>query len=554
MGLALAVVPGSLGDGRLILSVLEHGFKWLTGVDHSFWNAPFFYPTALVTTFSDSMLGALPIYALLRAFHLDPYLAFQLWTVILYALNYITCAWALRRFSFDPLPAAMGAYVFSFCLPAIGQIDHPHLLPRFMVPIAFLFLFKVLQEPSIKNMAGLYFAVAYQFYCSIYIGYFLCLLLLCFLLAYTILHLRQGHAWREWLTLIREAWSKQVLLLIAFICSLMPVVIPYLLAFLAVQGAYPRLPIEGMLPRWSSYFMPPPGTVWQTLYKDLAPTLPTAPVVYEHYMFVGALPWVAVAVVVVAAARGQLAGRLKFVAVCAVALAISIIFVTKWSSICLYLTVCPAIPGSAAIRAMTRIVLVQVFFFAIAVAALFELAAGLSNRRAVRALILTAISLALICDSLHSSDGRGYLKEASQSRVRSIVESFRHTPGGKLLAFVFPARPDGVADAQIDAMLAAQELNVPTINGYSGRRPDFYDIGTSALGDEYAVAAWLNHVERRYGLDLSNGLVVVGAPQDILLKITSCACPLSEHRGRIEAPAGLALAPNIDISCARAGP
>jgi hypothetical protein len=37
-------IPGDLGDSRFNMYVLEHGYRWLTGLDASFWSAPFFYP------------------------------------------------------------------------------------------------------------------------------------------------------------------------------------------------------------------------------------------------------------------------------------------------------------------------------------------------------------------------------------------------------------------------------------------------------------------------------------------------------------------------------
>src|SRR5271166_5510507 len=37
-------LPGDQYDAHFNLYVLEHGWQWLSGIQPSFWNAPFFYP------------------------------------------------------------------------------------------------------------------------------------------------------------------------------------------------------------------------------------------------------------------------------------------------------------------------------------------------------------------------------------------------------------------------------------------------------------------------------------------------------------------------------
>src|SRR5579871_2971771 len=136
MGWNLHRIPGDLVDARFNNYVLEHGHHWLTGRERSFWDAPFFLPEPNVIAYSDCHLGTLPLYALFRFAGADRETAFQLWALAQFALNYLCCAWVLRRFGFGRVAATAGAYVFAFGMPVVGQINHLQLAPRFLVPVA----------------------------------------------------------------------------------------------------------------------------------------------------------------------------------------------------------------------------------------------------------------------------------------------------------------------------------------------------------------------------------------------------------------------------------
>ena len=51
-------IPGNFDDARFNMYVVEHGYRWLIGLDKSFWSAPFFYPAQNVITYSDNHLGS----------------------------------------------------------------------------------------------------------------------------------------------------------------------------------------------------------------------------------------------------------------------------------------------------------------------------------------------------------------------------------------------------------------------------------------------------------------------------------------------------------------
>jgi len=171
VGLNIEFIPGDLGDARFNNIVLEHGYLFLINKVDWFWNAHYMYPSKLIIAQSDNLLGTLPIYAASRFIGFDRYTAFQLWFIVLHALNYIFCFWVVNILFKNSIIAAIGAYVFAFGIFNIGQIYHAQIFPRFMLPLIFYWTIKFLKEQESMHFSFLLFAVVYQFYCGIYLGF-----------------------------------------------------------------------------------------------------------------------------------------------------------------------------------------------------------------------------------------------------------------------------------------------------------------------------------------------------------------------------------------------
>src|SRR6056297_1887251 len=142
-------IPGDPGDARFNMYVLEHGYRWLTGLEESFWSPAFFYPESMVLAYSDAHIGTLPIYALLRIFGLIRESAFLGWIVISCLLNFVSAFFVIRKVIYSSLfrniASAMGAYIFTFGLPVVAQMGHAQLIPRFFVPVAFYALIRLFE-------------------------------------------------------------------------------------------------------------------------------------------------------------------------------------------------------------------------------------------------------------------------------------------------------------------------------------------------------------------------------------------------------------------------
>ena len=477
----LTLIPGDLIDARLNNYLLEHGYKWITGQVSSFWNAPFLYPATQVMSFSDNFLGTLPIYSFFRFLHFDRETSYQLWLFAIFTLNYISCAWVLRKLSINALGAAAGAFVFTFSLPVIAQIGHSQLLPRFMIPFAFYFTFKYFERPNVKALALTCVAVVFQFYCTIYMGIFLTLGLLALLLAFNLIQDNRPTLCE----LVGEDYrtiALRIVIVILSIISLLPLIIPYYRTSLE-YGMRSWSEIATMLPRVSSYFYPANGSLLWNWLSTMGSTLPIS---HEHRIFIGAVPLLAFALMPVFYFyhRTELLVKKGMIVFITTALLI-LLTLYAYGDFSLY-KFALFLPGLKAIRGVTRITLMMLFPFAVILGIFLHSISEnrrLQSRPFVQIIFSFLILFALVLDqNVIFNSFSTYSKLESQNRLK-IIEKLVQRKGAQVKIFAY--MPDKSSDpscvVHLDAMLAAQSRNVATVNGYSALLPvnytdyDFYD-------------------------------------------------------------------------------
>jgi len=90
-------VPGDRLDGRLIIYLHEHLFRWLLG--YAQLRSPaFYYPQRDVLGYSDAfLLDAVP-YTTLRLIGLDPYLSITAMFVVLSGMCFLSCFVIFRKY------------------------------------------------------------------------------------------------------------------------------------------------------------------------------------------------------------------------------------------------------------------------------------------------------------------------------------------------------------------------------------------------------------------------------------------------------------------------
>lgn len=517
----LSMIPGDLGDARLNNYLLEHGYKWLTGQVASFWDAPFFYPALRTMSFSDNHLGTLPIYALFRLLEFDRETSYQFWFLVIFTLNYFSCAWVLRKLSINALGAAVGAFIFSFSLPVLARIGHSQLLPRFMIPFAFYFAINYFETKTKKYFMLACLSFAIQFYLTIYMGLFLSLGLIFLSISHFILldkkikHTQKAIPWPY-----KEVAMKALLLILSFII-LLPLILPYYKTSLELGGRQWG-EIETMLPRISSYFYPPSESL---SWNWLTPIGSMLPMSWEHQIFVGAFPLTAFIIMPVFYSRHRTDPLQKKAMLAWLTMSL-LMLLTLYFGFSLY-KIALFIPGMNGIRAVTRIILMDLFLLSIIIGAIITkisekvLLSSIFSKIAIISIVLFFISLD---QYVITSNANSYSKIESQNRLKIIKNLVqRKDPSAKVFAYM-PSKSSEPNIIHLDAMLAAQDLNIATVNGYSGNFPAGY---LGYFYDHYdrceAYYIWMiASTQKNYGsenrYDVFKNVIIIG--RDACLRLS----------------------------------
>jgi hypothetical protein len=482
LGPQQSLIPGDLGDARFNNYVLEHFYRYASGKEPSYWDAPFMYPYKNTIALSDNLLGTAPIYAAIRTAGLSRESAFQLWVVALFVLNFWCCFLALRKWVVVDVLAACGAYIFAFGIYNMGQMGHAQVFPKFMVPLAFWFLWRYLGSGGLKWFALVVLAVVYQFYCGMYLG---------FMLVYGLFFLALGH-----LVFLRyPGWWKRflwwryalgwILVLACGAALLAPVALPYqrmqALVLQTETGVRTFADISGSLPRPIAFFFSHPGAESWRMFAETG--LDVTPSWWDQTQFVGGLPWLAIAAAVaLVSLRRVTRAQRSILATLLFSFFFSWLFCMDIAGFSLYQWVFE-LPGFSSLRSVDRIINVQVMFFVLLfVFALRPLFAA--PRRAW----LTALLLPLLVVQDNRWDMASQMrfnKRDAQELVTEVQRRItREYKGSKMYDAIAYTPYFGIAGPgethdrliklHLTAMLAAQDLGIPTVNAYTGYYPDKY--------------------------------------------------------------------------------
>ena len=531
-------IPGDFEDARFNMYVLEHGYRWLVGLDKSFWSAPFFYPAQNVIAYSDNHLGTFLFYSVFRILGVSRETAFQLWAVTLFTLNYLATWIVLRKQRFHPVGAIAAAYLFTFTLiMAIAtQYGHLQLAARFMVPIAFWMASRFLQTGQAKYLHWLLAACAYQIYIGIYIGYFLVLSIGCFCFVLFLLR-RQWDAVRAFiksaeLSAIFQRACAYAASCIGFVLVLLPVAIPYYQTQREI-GHTPWWMVVSFLPRWQSYFHAGTSYVWGTNILQrlvhFGDNLSN-----EHTMFVGALPFLAVVAFLYLSRKSTITGLENEIGLAMLGAVVLLVALTlNYSGFTFYRYVWAYLPGAGGIRVVSRIMLVLIYPIAFVFASVVTYTlAGLSRRKAGSKRVphvLMGISILGLTVVDQVSGVMGMSKRECKRRVAKLEATIVHTRGHNVarnVLWVYENNADAAASRNrehnpynfiqknLDAMLAGQALGLNVVNGYSGYLPKNYPPAVFFMTRDCCIdlGVW---ARMHPGAITNNSLLEIGPQCDI---------------------------------------
>lgn len=471
----LTMVPGDLGDARFNSVILEHFYRWLQGKDGSLWSPNFFYPYADTLAFSDNHFGTAWIYAIARFSGLSREVSFDVWYCVGFLLSYLSCAYAARKFGFSWPSATIAAFIFAFSPIVLAQDTHAQLIYRYAIPLAVLELWQASELRRYDRLPWLGIWLALQFFCSIYLGFFLVMLLGSIAVAriyapeYSLQSLVPPSSQRNrWLQIGVSA------LAIALWAALLLMLWKYHFVAKEYRLTHSTTEIRSMLPRIGSYFLADRAGMdawvghWVT----------NIPMRHEQQMFFGLI---ASGLAIVGATSGrhskQWARPANIFTLALMALIAITLSVGGFSLYRLFIK----LPGFNSLRAVCRISLVMLLPLSwLSAVGIETLTKHFSSWRLQ---IFLAIAILLTIE-LFSFKPMHVPITQWRARLSILTKDWKVPAGGEPpILYAIETSPEQWKHIyrELDGMVLSQDLNLPTVNGYSGNLPDDFGSASSCI-------------------------------------------------------------------------
>jgi len=526
-----SAVPGDFGDDRFNSVILEHLFRWVSGRQVSLWSPAFFYPFEHVLAFSDNHFGASVFYILLRFSGLSREVSFDGWFLIGFILNYFCTCWAFRRIGFSQLACAAGAFVFCFSLPVFQTETHAQMCYRFAIPLAFVAFWSLLATKRLFLLWEVVFWSTIQFFCSIYLGVFLFYLLVATFIAWLIVEAKKQYfsdplpgfqkekraatvffyttiilcmsmlvqaLHKYYVLTLKHPFAIQydsIYIVIFLFCLLSATFIIWLIVaekqyFSDLLPGFQKEKRAAKVFFGFTTFTSISMLVWllhnyyaTMLEYDFQPGLFYLFSFSDYFlkdsiMFVGFGVWsLCVFGIVKTFQRGfeKKIGRIGLIAVISFVLLFVVTLYIKVYS--LYGVIYLMIPGISAIRAVPRILLVMLLPMGILAAVSVEAV----QRKAVDASMATKSLLLIALFFLLGAEVIAYHPKNTsihqwQARKNALLEIFPAQLPAQPILYVTAKKGDPSYSTELDGMILAQDLGIPTLNGASGHEPPGYSL------------------------------------------------------------------------------
>ena len=459
------------GDPRLINYLLEHSWRFvLRQRGHtSLWDPPFYYPVEGVGAYTDTMLGAVAPFGLLRALGLEPGPAFQLWIMTALSLAFLATYLLLARgLGLGRWAAAAGAFLTGFGSSRGASFNNPQLFTLFWGLFALYALARALEEANDAGsrrapswIAAAAALLALQAWSAFYPAFFFALVLMVAILVAMVLP-----ACRE--RLLRLVTRHPVALALSAI-GLAAALVPLARAHLAaadVTGWHSWQFVAARLPPMSTWFYPGrTNLLYQKIGVSQLMMQRDAPGRFSHGL---GFFTTAVSVAGLIAARRRPIAALVLASTAAV-----IVLATVWpGGGSLWRLVWEVVPGARAIRFPARIGMLLTVTGSIGLALFLDRARQPKYRAA-------AIAVAALCLIEQPHRARGHHQGRYRAGVDRIAaeldphcEAFYLARG---LASSGPAGRGGDSRdpklTQVAAMWVSLASGVPTVNGTAAAAP-----------------------------------------------------------------------------------
>jgi hypothetical protein len=466
---SIGQLPGDLGDTRWNMFSLESGYQWISG-NGSLWNMKMFWPLKGTSSFSDMHLGSLIFYAIPRLLGLDKYAAMQVWFAAGLYLTLFSAYLASRWMKYSSASSALVALVFTCALPVTAQVGHVQLSHRWAAPWAIVAVIGM-SRSVLKRRSHLFVfvvSICFQFLLSpgtaiatIYISVVIWIVLVCL-----------GTSRKDF----REVRSDKRQLVSTVSGIFVVITAVYVaLRYSQFQKFYgitrEKLEVWEFSPTLKSLFLADHSHVWNRYSYRLVIDSGRS----ETQLFVG-LALIAFLVIGISGVRSKRDVRLSLL------LGSVLVFITTIrvgdSSVFIYLA---NIPGFDSVRTPGRFMLILLFPIGLVAASGFD---ALVTSRHKLFQLLAILLLVFMVREYSKIDlmriSKSEINAPTEQMVERVSERINSANRDQFDAFfVLDDAEHNRFMLDLDAMAASQELQIPTLNGYTGFIPFGYENVTT---------------------------------------------------------------------------
>lgn len=463
LGYSLDYIPGDLGDSRFINYLLEHGYSWLSGKCDSFWSADFMYPFQNSIALSDPMIGTQMFYFPWRMLGFSPETAYQLWWVCVCALNYWLSWWAFNKLFKNPILAAVLAWVFAFSIYNLGQLNYMQMIIRFPIPVAIYAAYRLADKVSLKYLLIYSLTLVYQFYCVPYTGFYLFYFSIAFICIYLFFSKSTLATLKNYFA--KEIWYKTTFIIVSSGILIAILMIPYA-AMSKIVGLRLYKEVLPNLPQIKSYFLPHESSMpWNFLFENLKGEGEKWWLMYlfPGIILLGTLIFSILYLCYNFFRKKEIPLLLKSLIL--LSFIICVLHIRIGDNITLYGLIFK-LPGLNSMRVLNRFMHFELFI-------LLLILGHFISKFNFKTMII-AFAVLFIDNSFNSNSVVREEKKLLVQRKEELIKEIKKQPNyeTKTIALVDTINPSFVS--HIDMMLAAQSLQLKTLNGYSSYCPDAY--------------------------------------------------------------------------------
>lgn len=487
-GISYDFFPGDLGDARFNNYILEHSYQFMCSHLESFWDAPFIYPEKEIITYSDNLIGTSPFYAVFRLIGYDRETSFQNWFLLMTIFNYTSCFFLLKYMFKNTYVSVLGALVFACSIALQSQVGHAQTIPRFPIPLGILFGLLYIENLKPKYFFLTIFALTYQIYCGIYLG-FLMFIPIVILLIISFIVKRKLYT----KTIRDMKWLSSVLLsCILNLVLLLLILLPYKKRADS-GGLYLYENIVSSVPTFKSFFFSNPGSF---LWGKLEHIADDYPYFWDFKIFPGGVATLSILfclilTVIAIIKKKKLNEYNHQYIIIFITGFITFLFFVRIDDISFY-KILFNIPGFASMRALQRIINIELVFYSIATA--FFLKYLFKSKNELRNFIVFSILILIVVidNKIDPENAHRTKKQIAQDRIYTLVKKMEGLPKGSVISYEPDTMYSHPNDYQIDAMLASQSLQLKCLNGYTATSPNEYYWYWSKPNEE-SRKKWLDY-------------------------------------------------------------